>query len=107
MVEPPDPVTEEVAIELETKVDQEQDATSEEEGRLIELKKPKVTVKDFAEMVDVKPNMLIAELMRMNVFASINAEIELNVAKKIGEKYGFTVRKEEKKRSVIQPVASA
>ena len=64
-------------------------------------------VKDFAEMVDVKPNMLIAELMRMNVFASINAEIDLNVAKKIGEKYGFTVRKEEKKRPVIQPVASA
>ena len=41
------------------------------------------------------------------MFASINAEIDLNVAKKIGEKYGFTVRKEEKKRSVIQPVASA
>ena len=32
-------------------------------------------------MVDVKPNMLIAELMRMNVFASINAEIDLNVQK--------------------------
>ena len=67
VVEPPEPEAEEVAIELEAKVDQEQDATSEEEGRLIELKKPKVTVKDFAEMVDVKPNMLIAELMRMNV----------------------------------------
>ena len=54
-------------------------------------------VKDFAEMLDLKPNILIAELMRMNIFASINAEIDLNVAKKIGDKYGFTVQKEEKK----------
>ena len=57
--------------------------------------------KDFAEMLDLKPNMLIAELMRMNVFASINAEIDLNVAKQIGEAYGFTVRKEEKKKPLL------
>ena len=82
VVEPPASVTEEVVSEPESNVDQVEDTTSEEAERLIELKKPKVMVKDFAEMVDVKPNMLIAELMRMNVFASINAEIDLNVAKK-------------------------
>ena len=59
--------------------------------KLIELKKPKVIVKDFAEMMGMKPNMVIAELMRMNVFASINAEIDLKIAKQIGEKHGFTV----------------
>ncbi|MDF7798073.1 translation initiation factor IF-2 [Pontiellaceae bacterium B1224] len=66
---------------------------------LIELKKPKVMVKDFAEMMGMKPNMVIAELMKMNVFASINAEIDLKIAKEIGAKHGFTVRKEEKKKA--------
>ncbi len=70
---------------------------------LIELKKPKIVVKDFAERMGMKPNMVIAELMKMNVFASINAEIDLKVAKEIGAKHGFTVRKEEKKKAPEQP----
>ena len=83
--------------------DDNEDADSiSEDKTIIELKKPKVMVKDFAEMLDLKPNILIAELMRMNVFASINAEIDLNVAKKIGDKYGFTVQKEEKKRPAVR-----
>ncbi len=69
---------------------------------LIELKKPKVVVKEFAEMMDLKPNVVIAELMKMNVFATINAEIDLKIAKEIGEKHGFTVRKEEKKKAAPQ-----
>ena len=52
----------------------------------------------------MKPNLVIAELMKMNVFASINAEIDLKVAKEIGEKHGFIVRKEEKKK-VVAPQA--
>ena len=84
----------------DTSTDEESIASEAEGKAVIELKKPKVMVKDFAEMLDLKPNILIAELMRMNVFASINAEIDLNVAKKIGDKYGFTVQKEEKKRPV-------
>ena len=84
-------------------LDDNEDADSiSEDKTIIELKKPKVMVKDFAEMLDLKPNVLIAELMRMNVFASINAEIDLNVAKKIGDKYGFTVQKEEKKRPAVR-----
>ena len=84
-------------------LDDNEDAESiSEDKAIIELKKPKVMVKDFAEMLDLKPNILIAELMRMNVFASINAEIDLNVAKKIGDKYGFTVQKEEKKRPAVR-----
>ena len=40
------------------------EAETESQEQVIELKKPKVVVKDFAEMLDLKPNMLIAELMR-------------------------------------------
>ena len=71
----------------------------EPESNLIELKKPKIVVKDFADRMGLKPNVVIAELMRMNVFASINAEIDMKVAKQIGEKHGFIVRKEEKKKA--------
>ena len=90
----------EAVAEVEAAEAESTEAETESQEQVIELKKPKVVVKDFAEMLDLKPNMLIAELMRMNVFASINAEIDLNVAKQIGEKYGFTVRKEEKKKAV-------
>jgi translation initiation factor IF-2 len=81
------------------------EAAAEEEAatNLIELKKPKIVVKEFAERMGMKPNMVIAELMKMNVFASINAEIDLKIAKEIGEKHGFEVRKEEKKKAPVQP----
>jgi translation initiation factor IF-2 len=81
------------------------EAVMEEEvtSKLIELKKPKIVVKEFAERMGMKPNMVIAELMKMNVFASINAEIDLKIAKEIGEKHGFEVRKEEKKKVPVQP----
>jgi translation initiation factor IF-2 len=69
------------------------------DSMIIELKKPKVIVKDFAEKMNMKPNQVIAELMKMNIFASINAEIDLKIAKEIGAKHGFTVRKEEKKKT--------
>ena len=104
-VEEPVVAAAEEGVASEEKEEAAADVEELPEERLIELKKPRVMVKDFAEMLDLKPNMLIAELMRMNVFASINAEIDLNVAKQIGEKYGFTVRKEEKKRAVAPPSA--
>ena len=69
-------------------------------------------------MLDVKPNMLIAELMRMNVFASINAEIDLNnfersnIGVLIGSGSGGTVPETEKEsiklfnenRNTISPI---
>jgi len=73
---------------------------AEPDSKIIELKKPKITVKDFADRMGMKPNMVIAELMKMNIFAAINAEIDIKVAKAIGEKHGFTVRKEEKKKAL-------
>ncbi len=88
----PAPAVEEVPVEEESA-----------DSSIIELKKPKVVVKEFAQMMDMKPNQVIAELMKMNIFASINAEIDLKVAKEIGAKHGFTVRKEEKKKAPPPP----
>ena len=100
-------VVEEVAPVVEAPVVEAAPADDGKDPDLIELKKPKVTVKDFAELMGVKPNMVIAELMKMNVFASINAEIDLKIAKEIGAKYGFTVRKEEKRKAAPQQPKSA
>ena len=86
---PAAPATEEAPAQEEDSAD----------SSIIELKKPKVIVKEFAQMMGLKPNMVIAELMKMNIFASINAEIDLKIAKEIGAKHGFTVRKEEKRKA--------
>jgi translation initiation factor IF-2 len=94
------PVVKEAPVAAAPVAEEEVPAVS----NVIELKKPKVIVKDFAERMGMKPNMVIAELMRMNVFASINAEIDLKIAKQIGEKHGFIVCKEEKKKAPpVQP----
>jgi translation initiation factor IF-2 len=98
---PADDKPDEAALTAEEPADEQEEA-DEEDSNLIELKKPKIVVKEFAERMGMKPNIVIAELMRMNVFASINAEIDLKVAKEIGEKHGFTVRKEEKKKAAPQ-----
>ena len=55
-----------------------------------------VIVKDFAEQMGLKPNQLIAELMTMNVFASINERVDLKVAQQLAEKRGFSLEHEKK-----------
>ena len=51
--------------------------------------KPPIVVRDFAVQLGLKPFRLIAELMEMNVFASMNQTIEESVASSVAEKYGF------------------
>jgi translation initiation factor IF-2 len=58
-----------------------------------------VVVKDLAEKLGVRPNRLIADLMQLNILASINQRVEFDVAQKIADKYGFKVELERQKRS--------
>ncbi len=68
-------------------------------GTALQLHGP-VTVKELAELLGTRPNLLIADLMRLNVLASINQTLELGITQKIAEKYGFTMEMEERtKRS--------
>ena len=55
-----------------------------------------VVVKEFADMLGVKPNVLITELMRLNIFASIAMKIEFKIAEKVAEKFGFVLEHEKK-----------
>lgn len=76
----------------------------EEPTTTIEFNKPQVAVKELAEKMGLKPNQLIAELMKMNIFASITQDIDIKVAKQIGDKYGFII--EQKKKEKPAPKAA-
>ena len=66
-------------------------------GTALQLHGP-VTVKELAELLGTRPNLLIADLMRLNVLASINQTLELGIVQKIAEKYGFSVEMEERSK---------
>lgn len=75
--------------------------SGEEESNVVEIE-TKIGVRKFAEILGMKPNKVIAELMKENVFASINAEIDFAVAKKIGEKHGVEFQKKKKKKAPVK-----
>jgi translation initiation factor IF-2 len=56
-----------------------------------------VVVREFAEMLNLKPNQLIAELMGMNVFASINEKLEVKIAQQLAKRHGYKVEQEKRK----------
>ncbi|MFH0879195.1 MAG: translation initiation factor IF-2 [Lentisphaerota bacterium] len=55
-----------------------------------------IIVKELAEQLGMKPNQLIAELMMMNVFASINERVDLKIAQQVAEKHGYAFEHEKK-----------
>jgi len=59
------------------------------DDKLILVEGPFVIVKEFAEQIGVKANVLIAELMANNIFAGINQKIDIKVAAKIAAKHGY------------------
>lgn len=66
------------------------------EGSKVIILKGPIVVRDLAGYLGVRPNQLIAELMRLNVLASINEQIDIKDAARIAEKHGFTVEREKK-----------
>lgn len=58
-----------------------------------------VMVKELAEQLGLRPNRLIADLMQLNILASINQRVEIEVAQKIADKYGYKIEIERQKRS--------
>ena len=66
--------------------------------RILSVRGP-VVVKELAEMLGLRPNRLIADLMQLNVLASINQRVEIELANRIANKYGYTVELERARRS--------
>lgn len=95
---------EEAEAAARAQAEAEQKAKEEAEAKHIVFPKPQVAVKELAEKMDMKPNQLIAELMRMNIFASINQDIDIKVAIQLGEKHGFTIEQKKKEKPQPPPV---
>ncbi|NKB25348.1 MAG: translation initiation factor IF-2 [Kiritimatiellae bacterium] len=74
------------------------------ESRSVIIKGP-IVVKEFSAHLNMRPNQLIAELMSMNIFASINERLDLKVAQKVAEKHGIRLEYE-KKSADRKPMAS-
>ncbi len=67
------------------------------DAELISIKPP-IIVRDLAEKMKVKPFKLIADLMEVGVFATVNQSIEEGIAEKICAKYGFRFEVEKRER---------
>jgi translation initiation factor IF-2 len=59
--------------------------------------KPPIVVRDLAAQLDLKPFQVIADLMELNIFASITQSIEPEVAAKVCEKHGAIFEREKRK----------
>ncbi|MCH8473827.1 MAG: translation initiation factor IF-2 [Opitutales bacterium] len=59
-----------------------------EDAKILQIKPP-IVVRDFANLIGVKPFRLISELMEMNIFAAMNQTIEEEVASEVAAKHGF------------------
>ncbi len=50
-----------------------------------------ITVREFAELLDISPTNLILKLMEMKIMANINQILEPDIIKKVGEKLGYKI----------------
>jgi translation initiation factor IF-2 len=60
--------------------------------------KPPITVRDMAEALKRKPFQIIADLMELGVFATVNQAVEEPIAQQICAKHGFRFEVEKRER---------
>ncbi|MCS1407122.1 MAG: Translation initiation factor IF-2 [Verrucomicrobia subdivision 3 bacterium] len=67
------------------------------DAKLLSLKQP-IIVRDLAKVLNRKPFQLIADLMELNVFATVNQAIDEFTAKQICAKHGFRFEIEKREK---------
>ncbi|MCB1204015.1 MAG: translation initiation factor IF-2 N-terminal domain-containing protein, partial [Verrucomicrobiae bacterium] len=60
--------------------------------------KPPIVIKELAAMMELKPVILIQDLMELEIFANLTQAIEPEIAAKICEKHGFVFEKERREK---------
>ncbi len=70
----------------------------------VSVKAP-VVVRALSEVIDKKPNEVIAELMKIGIFAAINQTIENDVAEHISKIFGFNLIIEERDKDSHSTIA--
>jgi translation initiation factor IF-2 len=66
-------------------------------GEVITIKPP-IIVRELAEQLKQKPFIIIGELMKLGVFATVNQAIDEKIAQQICAKYGFRFEVEKRER---------
>ncbi|MCX7819814.1 MAG: translation initiation factor IF-2 [Kiritimatiellae bacterium] len=66
---------------------------------VVRIREP-ITVRALAEMMQVRPNQLVAELMKMNIFKKINDPLDFRTALQVGQRLG--IRVEQEKRAPVE-----
>jgi translation initiation factor IF-2 len=76
-----------------------------ETGEIITIKPP-IVVRDLANALKQKPFIIIGDLMKLGVFATVNQAIDEKIARQICAKYGFRseVEKRERGAGVVHAV---
>lgn len=99
--EAPAPVVQTPAPEPEVAAEQDDAAESEPtlsaDGKVISIKPP-IIVSDLAGVMGVKPFVLLADLIKLQVFVAPNQAIEPDVAEKVCEIHGFTFEREKREK---------
>ncbi|MDD5644319.1 MAG: translation initiation factor IF-2 [bacterium] len=75
---------------------------SEETTKTLDVDFP-ISVKNLAQEIEAKPNELIAKLMTMGVFASLNQKLDADTVEIIAHEYGYELVKREAKKPEIVP----
>ncbi len=70
----------------------------DEQGNKVIQMKPPVVVRDLAMRIGIRPHLLLAELMEMNVFANLNETIGEDIGRKICQRHGFLFELEKRER---------
>jgi translation initiation factor IF-2 len=68
-----------------------------ETGEIITIKPP-IIVRDLANALKQKPFLIIGDLMKLGVFATVNQAIDEKIAQQICAKYGFRFEVEKRER---------
>ena len=92
---PPEPVSLSIPDE-EPSVDTTNEDITPVNPKIIHLKPP-FTVKDLAAAIGIPAFKVIGDLMEWNIFASINQNLESDVASKVCTKHDFIFEKESRK----------
>ena len=69
----------------------------EKSGNVITIKPP-IIVSDLADLMDLKPFELMADLIKLEVFVAPHQAIEPDVAEKLCEMHGFTFEREKREK---------
>jgi translation initiation factor IF-2 len=78
-----------------------QEAATATSVREVHLKTP-IVVKNLAEIVGKRPNIVISDLMSMGILAAINQTVDQDTAEALCEKYGLTLVLDRREKTIRQ-----